>query len=256
MFEQISTGRWWDKPWGLVSSCTRCSPGCRGCWSLRNEARFHRGVEGKIEIHPERLDIPLRRKKPTAFAVWNDLFHEDVPNVFIRNAFESMRMRRHIFLVLTKRIKRMREILGWYPDWHNFEWPNVWLGVTVCNQQEADEKIPILLQIPAAVRYLSIEPMLGTISLQRIVTVKENAPYPELSINPLYGKSKLDWVILGGETGPGARPMKTEWVRDVRDQCLAANIPFYFKGWGPRKEVGRILDGREWNELPKFERAK
>jgi protein gp37 len=243
MFDHILTGKYWDKPWSLVSGCTRCSPGCDHCWALAMEKRFawKKGEEGAIRLHPERLDIPLKRKKPTVWALWNDIGHEDVPYPFLHETFRVMLSeRRHIFLVLTKRPKRLLEFLcqGGVSGWQSPP-ANVWIGTTVCNQAEAEEKIPLLLQIPAAVRFISIEPMLGPIN------ISWSLDHPKRT-----AVSQLDLVILGGETGPGARPMKTEWVRDVRDQCKAAGIPFFFKAWGPRKEVGRILDGRTWDELP------
>lgn len=266
MFDRIHEGRYWDKPWGLVSSCTRCSPGCRGCWALALQKRFHRGIEGKIEVHPERLDIPLKRKKPTVFALWNDCFHEDVSDFFIASIYGVASVcPEHIFLILTKRAKRMARwyekqtnYLNWVineacvalPDIQTFgirlkqkrDWPlpNVWLGVTVCNQQEADEKIPLLLQIPAAVRWVSIEPMLGPIDFDKTC-----------------GKSwcwrgDLDWVVLGGETGPGARPMDSDWALSIKDQCVDAGVPFFFKAWGTAwgKHVGRLMDGLTWDEIP------
>jgi protein gp37 len=214
---------------------------------------------GTVTIHTEHLDIPLKRKKPTVWAIWNDLFHEDVPDDFISDVLNHIYcLPRHIYLLLTKRIERMRDFfLGTSGAGANFEWPNhIWFGITVCNQQEADEKIPLLLQIPAAVRWISIEPMLAPIDISPWLTGwtgKNNTLPSPLSdaLKVLPDIPKIDWVVLGGETGPGARPMKLEWVRDVRDQCQAAGIRFFFKAWGPRKEVGRILDGWEWSELPK-----
>ncbi len=279
MFDRISEGRYWDKPWSLISGCTPCSLGCEHCWSLAMEKRFSRQpkvtvcdqkaekflgqrVFGDIRIHPERLDIPFQRKKPTVWAICNDAFHPSVPFSFINKTFDVMgQSTRHVYLLPTKRISRMAEYFAKeYPLLSD----NVWCGITICNQAEADEKIPILLQIPAAVRFISVEPMLGPIEIGDY--------FPEYDHRPTYGyyrawlkmqgiesdgKSVLinpgiDWVILGGETSPGARPMKLEWVRDIRDQCIAAEVAFFFKAWGPRKEAGRILDGREWNELPKI----
>lgn len=215
--------------------------------------------------HPERLDIPLKRKKPTAWGIWNDLFHPDVPLNFIDRALEVMAAcPQHIFLLLTKRANLMDEklyrITGENPcrelgggDYVS----NIWLGVTACNQKEANDKIPLLLEIPANVRFLSLEPLLGPIDLSRFIR-KEDFPIGEETRGKLQrglGGHKretlpIGLVIVGGETGPGARPMKPEWVEDVRDQCIAAGIPFFFKAWGPRKEAGRTLVGKEWNELP------
>ena len=241
----ISKGRYWDKPWGLVSSCTRCSDGCKNCWSLAMEKRFHKGVEGKIQIHPDRLDIPLKRKKPTVWAIWNDLFHEDVPDEFISKAYRVMvaEGNRHTYLVLTKRPQNMATTLfdETVPE-------NIYHGLTVCNQQEADEKIPIFLQVPGR-KFLSIEPCLSNVSLWETWL---NVKWVEY----------FDVVILGGETGPGARPMHPDWVRSIRDQCQAAGVPFFFKGWGrwrPRDDGSmsswvaldpRLLDGRTHDDLP------
>ena len=251
--DNLLKGKYWSKSWGLVSGCTPCSPGCTHCWALAMEKRFYgspqeRGIGGiigpsrktvfgNIQIHPERLDIPLKRKKPTAFSIWNDIAHESVPEKFRVRVFDIMaQCPQHIFLMLTKRIGIMSRFEGWVR-----RLPNVWPGVTICNQPEADEKIPILLQIPAAVRWVSIEPMLGPVDLL----------YPTFNrADSLSAMTGINWVILGGETGPGARPMKTEWVRDVRDKCVSAGVKFLFKAWGPRKEVGRILDGRTWDGLP------
>jgi len=245
-------------------------------------------VFGNIQIHPERLDIPLRRKKPTVWAVWNDLFHEDVPDDFIMRVFDSMptdflQPCKHTYLILTKRVKRMHQFFDERTRYGTRPWTNVWLGVTVCNQEEADQKIPLLLQIPAAVRWVSIEPMLGAADLL--------LPGKNFTFSIAWGSQatliinqNIHWVVLGGETGPGARPMHPDWVRSVRDQCQAAQVPFFFKQWGEwawsespemevfrrldrfklyrfkedgtcmyrigRKAAGRLLDGREWNELP------
>ena len=293
MFDRIDQGMYWDKAWTLVSGCIRCSPGCEYCWALVMENRFSREpkvtifdkkvekflgqrVFGKIRIHSERLNIPLKRKKPTVWAIWNDLFHEDVPEEpFIREAFWAMSQAGwHTFLLLTKRAKRMFEWAQGNP------WPeNIWLGADGDTQQEADEKIPILRQIPAAVRFISVEPLLEQTDL---------CLSPGIEISAPYGIHGIHWVIAGGETGPGARPMHPDWARSVRDQCQAAGVPFLFKQFGewgkegkqtpaptklkisnfkriPRhaafpdgttlwhcgkKAAGRLLDGREYNELP------
>ena len=295
MFDRIKQGMYWDKPWTLVSGCTRCSPGCEHCWALAMENRFgryKRDEEGMfIETHPERLHIPALRRKPTVWAIWNDLFHENVPIDFIQSAFDVMSTcGNHIFLLLTKRIERMAAILPHLRyiggmKWQDSPTPHIWLGVTVCNQAEADEKIPILLQIPAVVRWVSIEPMLGPIDLRNI-KVSSGPGFSDWDRAP----ECLKWIVMGGETGPGARPMHPDWVRSVRDQCQAAGVPFFFKSWGEwcpglgtkggfvsgldgqftkagdksthewgngyisqrvgKKTAGRLLDGREWNELP------
>lgn len=286
MFDRISEGLYWDKPWSLVSGCTPCSPGCKHCWALAMERRFYstecKGFDGrrKVGTHPERLDIPLKRKKPTVFACWNDLLHEDVPQGFIWDALEIMAQASwHIFLLLTKRPKRLLTIRP-FPKPYLSNAPNIWLGCTVCNQAEADEKIPILLQIPAAVRFLSIEPMLGPVKISKYLCSPASCEDWGLCHgnhrNICSQSGKIGWVVLGGESGPGARPMNPDWVRSVRDQCVSAGVPFYFKQWGEwgptvhrdwtekeqvwmdntnmfrmgRKYTGRLLDGKEYNELP------
>ncbi len=289
MFDSISKGKYWGKSLTLVSGCTRCSPGCDHCWALAMEKRFDRQPKktifdkeaerfigqrffGNIRIHPERLSIPLKRKKPTVWALWNDMAHEQVNEGFFWEVMEVINVcPEHIFLLLTKRpqnLKRQFDHLGGLPfnqkavDDFECYWrerlplKNLWLGITVCNQAEADEKIPILLQIPAAVRWVSYEPALSGVDFTPWLRCG-GCGYSKADM-VLHGDHRLcknqtpilDWICMGGETGPGARPMKLEWVRDIRDQCQAANVPFFFKAWGPRKEVGRILDGRTWDELP------
>ena len=245
MFDFISTGRYWDKPWSLISGCTPCSPGCTHCWALAMERRFrYKPFAGdksglhdiSIQLHPERLDIPLKRRKPTAFSIWNDIAHESVPEKFRVRVFDIMaQCPQHIFLMLTKRIGIMSRFEGWVR-----RLPNVWPGVTICNQPEADEKIPLLLQIPAAVHFISYEPALGPLLIKWW-----------LDGNHESGR-KPSWLICGGETGPGARPMHPDWVRSVRDQCQAAEVPLFFKSWGewaPRKHHGIHDEGRPWGTL-------
>lgn len=249
----ISKGRYWDLPWSIVSDYGLCLP--------------------------ERLDIPLKRRKPTVYAVWNDLFHAAVDPEFSFEAFEVMRnSQRHTFLVLTK---RPQNISRKYFEIMERCLKNVCLGLTVCNQPEADEKIPIFLQVPGK-KALNIEPMLGEIDLRKINT-RPFPPYGFQSDNVLQHPSQIHAVILGGETGPGARPLNLEWVRSVRDQCQASGTPFFFKGWGEwappsqvsaeiiipmidagakfdpdsgivrrfgHKRTGRLLDGRTHDDLP------
>ena len=272
----ISKGRYWDKPLSLVDGCTPCSPGCDHCWSavMTHRFNFQWTREGKPEFNGhittrhERLDIPLKRRKPTVYAVWNDLFHEDVSQTFIGRALSKMlEVPRHTFLVLTKRPNRMADLISLFyakiEEKSLRQAVNVWSGLTVVNQQETDEKIPSFLQVPGK-KFLSIEPMLKPIKLSN------------------YGTgASIDAVILGGETGPGARPMCLDWVRSVRDQCAVANVPFFFKQWGEwapnclcatkkahpiairpapgrlggmfkcgKKNAGRLLDGRTHDDLP------
>jgi protein gp37 len=200
---------------------------------------------GRIITHPDRLDIPLKRKKPTVYALWNDLFHEDVLNDFQIKAYNSMYVNgRHIFLVLTKRPVRMESFFRLHaPGAPSSQFSNIYHGLTVCHQQEADEKIPIFLQVPGK-KFLSIEPMLGAIdfSYNRFCGVMGWGPpdpprrgenqEERLKAQSRWVLGKIDAVIVGGETGPGARPIHPDWVRSVRDQCQAAGVPFFFKQWG------------------------
>lgn len=259
----IENGRYWDRAWSLVDGCTPCSPGCDHCWSAGMVSRFSGSrlvdedgspyiVEngkftGEIIPHPDRLNIPFKTRKPTVFAVWNDLFHESVPAEFVQAAYTTMaNARQHTFLVLTKRAKRMcdlskaadetgltlREVI------RGFNLPNVWHGLTVCNQKEVDAKIPIFLLVPGK-KFLSIEPMLSDINFgvdlfQLFPLDNPDAREPD----------NISAVILGGETGPGARPMHPDWVRSARDQCAAAGVPFFFKQWGEHVPGELINDGR------------
>lgn len=296
-----SKGRYWDKPWSLVDGCTPCSPGCDHCWSMAMAKRFHKWPE-KVTAREDRLYIPLHTRKPTTFAIWNDLYHPDVPDRFIELAYRVMGdSKRHTFLVLTKRSERMAKVEQ-ITGLDTRLLANIWHGLTVCNQDEADAKIPELLKVPGK-KFLSIEPMLSGIDLDPFLRCP-TCGYTsyDVSFNMDHGLCKgpgpgIHAVILGGETGPGARPMHPDWVRSVRDQCAAAGVPFYFKQWGEwahddeaaaylknkcvwmakdgrfecadkneteiwdendsclmvrvgSKRAGRLLDGREWNELP------
>jgi protein gp37 len=237
------------------------------------EKRFHKGIEGDILTHPERLRIPLHTKsgrhngKPTVYAIWNDLFHETVPIVFRHAAYDVMAAcGKHTFLILTKRPKEMADYL-YDCSWFRHRWleknvDHIYHGLTVCNQAEADEKIPIFLQVPGK-KFLSIEPMLGAIDLL----------YPAFDGSESFSAmGRIDAVILGGENGPGARPLHPDWVRSVRDQCQSAGVSFFFKGWGKhipdlkdvfgeRRDIPplaafdsrlhhRLLDGRPHDDLP------
>jgi protein gp37 len=239
-------------------------------------SRFHSGdivngngkFNGQIVTHPERLNIPLKRRKPTVLAVWNDLHHESVPYPFRNDAYAYMideDTDRHVFLILTKRPQElyrhyanMEESFGG----HGFP-PHIWHGLTVCNQQEADAKIMHLMDVPGK-KFLSLEPLLGPIDLTNI------DPLPRidhsdvlLSFDCLTGLMKgpddvmdshVDAVILGGETGPGARPMHPDWVRSVRDQCAAVGVPFFFKGWGEWYISGHLVEEKGYgypNARPK-----
>lgn len=273
-------GRYWDKGITLVAGCTPCSPGCEHCWALAMDRRFKPELKNQITVHPDRLSR-FNTRKPKVFSLWNDLFHDDVPDSFIERALSTaIGEHRHTFLVLTKRAERMASLMSrFYADAGEKELRraiNVWCGLTVCNQQEADEKIPIFLLVPGK-KFLSIEPMLGPINLMDLPRPFEfhQSPYGW----PQYLKRKIDAVILGGETGPGARPLHPDWVRSVRDQCATAGVDFFFKSWGEwihytqysfgtgcpdlssakvenelyrvgRNAAARILDGRTHDALP------
>lgn len=282
-----TNGRYWGKPWSLIDGCTPCSPGCDHCWSAAMTHRFRKDdngmpffthsygpvFNGKINVHPERLDIPLKRKKPTMYAVWNDLFHEKVTSSFIDDVLDVISAcQQHTFLILTKRPQNMESklyevtkenpcrILG-----GGDYLPNIYWGLTVCNQQEADEKIPIFLQVPGK-KFLSLEPMLGEIDMMPYLPLnscrqckynKEHSPgcdkRPGIcnDFSPLYHGHIGCSVILGGETGPGARPMHPDWVRAVRDQCAVASTPFFFKGWGEwvPKSQGFMTRNKKWGTI-------
>lgn len=277
---------WTDATWNPITGCTKISPGCDHCYAERVTERFHGpGSFEKVVLHPDRLDQPLRWKKPRLVFVnsMSDLYHDDVPDDFIADVFAHMWWApTHTFQVLTKRHGRMRALMPRIEEnlrrrEHDLAlmdfttpltWPlpNVWLGVSVEDQKRAGLRIPALIDTPAAVRWLSCEPLLGPIDLDR--TDKDALV-----------DGGIDWVVVGGESGPGARPMHPEWARQLRDRCTASSVPFFFKQWGewaPRctlalcghpcscdginashptelkrvgkKAAGRRLDGRTWDE--------
>jgi len=249
----ISKGRYWDLPWSLVDGCTPCSPGCDHCWSAGMTHRFnfqwtknsvnppgqkpgHPVFNGIIITHPERLSIPLKRRKPAVYSIWNDWAHETVDHDFRRQMIRVAEdCPQHTFLALTKRPKTVLDFCRWMGDLGSFP-DNWWPGLTVCNQQEADEKIPVFLQVPGK-KFLSIEPMLGPVDI--VSFLPATLPAVDRAVSGPRGDC-IDAVILGFETGAGARPGHPDWVRSVRDQCAAAGADFFFKGFG------------EWAFLPKF----
>lgn len=233
--------QWTDATWNPATGCTKVSPGCKNCYAERLAARLKAMGNPRYEnefvltLHDDLLDLPLRWRRPRRIFVnsMSDLFHEDVPSDFIVRVFDTMAEAHwHSFQILTKRSFRLRSLS------EHLSWPtHVWQGVSVENRKHV-ERVFDLVQVPAAVRFLSIEPLLG--------------PIPDL---PLEG---IDWVIVGGESGPGFRSVRPEWVRDIRDQCLAADVPFFFKQWGGRvaKSGGRLLDGKLWDEIPLKEASR
>ena len=230
-----STIEWTDSTWNPVTGCSKVSPGCKNCYAERLAARLHamgnpRYQNGfEVTLHEDQLTLPLRWKQPRKIFVnsMSDLFHEAVPDDFILKAFKIMeRADWHLFQILTKRSDRLAELASKLP------WPdNIWQGVSVENA-DYTSRIDSLLKVPAAVRFISVEPLLG--------------PIPSL---PLTG---ISWVIVGGESGPNHRSIEKGWVRGIRDQCRRAKVPFFFKQWGGAtpKAGGRSLDGRTWNEMP------
>jgi protein gp37 len=226
---------WTDATWNPVTGCTKISPGCKNCYAERlavriramGNPRYRNGFA--VTFQSDQLELPLRWRQPRRIFVnsMSDLFHESIPESYIQRVFRVMEQAPwHIFQILTKRSKRLAAIASTLP------WPsNVWQGVSVESVRYLS-RVDHLRQVPAAVRFISVEPLLG--------------PIPELRLVGIH------WVIVGGESGPKHRDVSPEWVRMVRDQCLEANVPFFFKQWGGRtpKAGGRVLDGRVWDGMP------
>lgn len=252
---QSSTIEWTEATWNPVVGCRKVSSGCANCYAERMAKRLAAMAEadvasgrnpgkkaaylhvinrrgrwnGDVYLDYASVDAPLSWTTPRVIFVnsMSDLFHEDVPEVFVHSVFDVMnRCGQHTFQLLTKRPERAAELsrrLAWAP--------NIWMGTSVENAA-VTHRVHELRRTRAAVKFLSVEPLIG--------------PIPRL---PLAG---IDWVIVGGESGPGARPMKVEWVRDIRDRCISRDVPFFFKQWGgvDKKRTGRVLDGRIWDEMP------
>jgi len=230
-----SSIEWTESTWNPLTGCTKVSPGCKHCYAERMALRLYAmgqpnyANKFKLTMHPHLLELPLSWKKPQIVFVnsMSDLFHEDVPLEFIQQIFDVMRRASwHTFQVLTKRSKRLLQLDS------EIDWPgNVWMGVSVENRNYTF-RIDHLRQTNARTKFLSLEPLLG--------------PLPNLDL------SDINWIIVGGESGPGARPVVEEWIIDIRDQCLAARVPFFFKQWGGfnKKRAGRTLQGRTWDEMP------
>jgi len=227
---------WTESTWNPVSGCTKISAGCANCYAKRmarrlqamGQYRYRNGF--KVTLHPEAMEEPYRWKQPRVIFVnsMSDLFHERIPLDFIRRVFSVMNENlRHTFQILTKRSQRLVELAP-FLNWSD----NIWMGVTVENSDYLC-RINHLRQINAAVRFLSLEPLLGSLE--------------SLDLNG------IDWVIVGGESGPNARPMKKEWVVSIKSKCEQARIPFFFKQWGGfnKKRNGRLLEGRTWDESPR-----
>jgi protein gp37 len=268
---QTTKIEWTDKSWNPVTGCTKISQGCKNCYAERLYERFNgQGSFKKITCHPERLMQPLKWKKPCKIFVnsMSDLFHEDVPFEFIQKCFSIMTCyaHRHTYQILTKRPQRMLDFIKWLkqriPGWKYFS-NNIWIGVSVENQDMANERIPLLVQVPASVKFLSCEPLLGFIFFRAVSESMKD----------------IQWVIVGGESGPGARPMHPDWAFEIKQACVILNTPFFFKQQGEyiicpdefdikkavlvkngalqeymlkvgKKNAGRLLFGNEYSEFP------
>ncbi len=232
---QGSTIEWTESTWNPVTGCSKISPGCKHCYAERMSMRlqamgqpnYQRGF--KVTLQEHMLELPLGWKKPQTVFVnsMSDLFQKEVPDAFIRRVFDVMnRASWHTFQVLTKRADRLQS-LGRELEWLD----NIWVGVSVESRKYL-ERINCLRKVPARVRFISFEPL-----LERLGEIDLTA---------------IDWVIVGGESGPCARPMEPSWVVEIREQCLEAGVPFFFKQWGGvnKKKTGRLLDGRTWEGFP------
>lgn len=308
---------WTDATWNPTTGCTKISPGCANCYiertpPMRMAGRKFEGGKIAIELHEDRLETPMRWREPKRIFVnsMSDLFHEDVPYEYIDRVLAVAAItQRHTYQVLTKRIERMREYFGendglttplriehqcqllsgkqgaWAQGLIKWPLPNVWLGGSVEDKQRFDERVSLLRQVPAAVRFLSCEPLLGPLEFSD--AGRRSDAISQLGRKALDG---IDWVIVGGESGPKARPMHPDWVRSIRDQCQALGVPFFFKQWGEwfpfaqarlaaqadpvpspnhcsewlrdsdgkpsymragKKAAGRILDGKTWDQYPR-----
>jgi protein gp37 len=235
---------WTNATWNPVTGCTKIGPGCDHCYAERFAERF-RGVPGHpyepgfdLTLRPARLDQPARWRRPRMIFVnsMSDLFHKHVPFTYVDQVFESMeKADQHTYQVLTKRSSRLRSYVNSRYDERKVP-DHIWLGVSIEDRQRLS-RLEQLRQTRAAIRFLSLEPLLE--------------PLGRLDLDGIH------WVIVGGESGPGARPMEGAWVRQVRDQCLAAAVAFFFKQWGgfKPKSQGRVLDGLEWGQRPEKPRS-
>ena len=229
--------KWTESTWNPITGCSKISAGCKNCYALRdwpklakkeNSVYFGRKFTD-VAFHSDRLDQPIRWKKPRKIFVnsMSDLFHEDIPLDYIKMVFGVMNdCRQHQFQVLTKRAKRLAELapeLSWSE--------NIWMGVSVENQR-VESRIDFLRSTPAKIKFLSLEPLIG--------------PLPNINL------VDIDWVIVGGESGRNPRPIKPEWVMDIKNQCVQAEVPFFFKQWGGvhKSKSGRRLGGRLYNQMP------
>lgn len=232
---QLSSIEWTEATWNPVTGCTKVSPGCKHCYAERMARRLRAMGQPNyrngfaLTLQPQLLDAPLRWRRPRTIFVnsMSDLFHDRVPLSYVEAIFDVMRSAHwHRFQVLTKRAERLAKLAP------RLDWAaNVWMGVSV-ESSRYRHRIDLLRGTGARVKFLSLEPLLG--------------PLPALDL------SGIDWAIVGGESGPGARPLREAWVKDLRDQCQRARVAFFFKQWGGvhKKRTGRLLDGKTWDEMP------
>lgn len=237
---------WAEESWNPVTGCTPISAGCKNCYAERMSKRlvgrfgYPANDPFRVTLHEDKLGQPLKWRKPRRVFVCSmgDLFHEDVQEDWLYSVWDTMRKApQHTFLVLTKRPEWMRDVVSFWYDviWEREPLPNVWLGVTVEDSDHID-RIDILSQVPAAVRFVSFEPLLDDVAAR----LNQDTP-------------GIDWAIVGGETGPGARPMRPDWARGIREWALCRDVPFFFKRHSGRRG-SRLLDGLEWNEHPEVTR--
>lgn len=232
-----SSIEWTEMTWNPTTGCNKVSAGCKFCYAEVMSKRLQAmGVDKykdnfKVRLHEHELETPYKWKKPKVVFVnsMSDLFHEDVPIEFVQRVFKVMKDNpQHVFQILTKRadVLRYYDSEGWL-DWAH----NIWMGVSVENEKVVD-RIELLRQTNARVKFLSCEPLIGSLSNLKL--------------------SKIDWVIVGGESGRKPRPMKAEWVKEIKDQCLEQSVAFFFKQWGGtnKKKAGRVLEGQTWDEMP------
>ena len=234
-----SSIEWTETTWNPVTGCSQVSEGCKNCYAFRMAKRLQamgnkRYVNGfEVTLHHDLIGLPKSWKRSRLIFVnsMSDLFHEKVPESFIETVFQTISQTpKHTYQILTKRAERLAALAP------KLIWPdNLWMGVTVESAKYVG-RIDMLRMVPAAVRFLSMEPMIGPVSRMDL--------------------QGIEWVIVGGESGPGARIIMKNWVEDIRDQCVAAGVPFFFKQWGGfnKKKAGRLLDGKEWNQYPINER--
>ena len=241
--KRLDKGLYWERAWTLVNGCMKVSEGCQNCWSKDMAYRFNKSDlvfrycepkgeglcehktewTGNIQLNEDRLDLPLKIKKPTVFAIWNDLFHEKVPNNFLHRAFSVMtsdNVKQHIFLILTKRPKLMKRYLTGFSLMYA---KNIYFGVTIESPKYL-WRVEELLKIPAKNKFLSIEPMLENIDIYYYIQ-----KFKESFVGGFKYNQYINWIIVGAESGPRRRPCNIEWIRSIRDQCQSAGVPLFIK---------------------------